>query len=197
MTAQLEFNSDAHEYHLDGRRLVSVTQIIRTVLPAFQANEYYLQRGRALHHATALLDDGKLDWSTVDEAILGRTRAWQKFRRDYPASTVAIEQKLVSKRYRFAGTADRVLFADECFIIADAKSTVAPQCIPQMGLYSLLWTENGGKPCRKAVAVELQDDEQYRCMWLSHAELRAAEQTGLAVLTVHNFALKHGIKERQ
>ena len=56
-----------------------------------------------------------------------------------------------------------------------------------MGAYSLLLQESPWKRCDKAVAVETHDDGTYKCRWFTKAELRRAEQTFLAFLTVGNW----------
>ena len=45
----LTFDEGAHAYTIDSRPVPSVTQVLRDVLPMFHAEEYYLQRGRAVH----------------------------------------------------------------------------------------------------------------------------------------------------
>lgn len=184
-----------HEYRLDGQRLPSVTQILRRVLPGWQAAEWYLQRGRALHHACRLLDCGDLDWSSVSPEIEPRIRAWQKFLRDAPAHMLGVEVPVASRAYRFAGTCDRMLvYPGNVLTVADLKSTVEPQVILQLGGYSLLWREAGkGTPAR-AVAVQLNEDASYRTRWLNAHELRRAEQTFLAALTIFNFMEMNNLK---
>lgn len=195
--SKLVFDEANHTYTIGGVRLPSVTQVLRSVFPAFQADEYYLQRGRALHHATVLLDQGLLDWSTVDEAILGRTKAWEKFRRDFKAEIVSMEKPLASERYRFAGCHDRLMFANRIYIMADLKSSVEPIVIPQLGAYSILNTENGGSQCKQAVAIELRENETYSCKWLSASELKRAEQVFIAALTCYGFMKSNGLTWRK
>ena len=192
--SDLAFNAEKHEYRLDGRLVPSVTQIIRAVLPGWQASEWYLQRGRALHHGCRLLDEGKLDWSTVSPEIEPRILAWERFRMESFSTVTAAEVPMACPRYCFAGTCDRVLSRyAEGDIICDLKSTIEAQVRVQLGAYSLLWAANGRKP-RKAVAVELRDNGQYRCLWIGERELRMAEQTFLAVLTTFNFMMANNIK---
>lgn len=193
------FDAETHTYTLGGRRLPSATQVIQALLPMPPVDEWYLQRGTATHHGCRLLDDGRLDWSTVDAEIEPRIRAWQKFRREWPAKLVANEQPLVHARLGYAGTVDRV-FRDPgglnpggLLTICDLKNSVSPQVYLQMAAYSLLWAANDGGTCQQAVAVELTEDATYRCHWMSRAELRRAEQQWLALLTVYGFAETHNL----
>ena len=198
----LTFDADSHSYHLDGKPVPHVTGIINRVCPGWQAADWYLQRGRALHEGARLLDAGQLDWSTVHPEIFNRLEAWQKFREQWPAEVEASEIPLASERYRFAGTLDRVFRfngntarpAGE-WVLCDLKSTIAPQVRIQLGFYALLWNAavRKGAALTRACAVELRDDGTYRCLWLNKDELRRAEQVAMACLTVYNFMAEHKV----
>ncbi|MDO8598041.1 MAG: hypothetical protein Q7R45_15640, partial [Sulfuricaulis sp.] len=122
------FDADRHEYRIGERIVPSVTQIIRAVLPGWQASEWHMQRGTALHHGCRLLDQGVLDWASVSPEIMPRVLAWQQFRLDAYATISAVEVQLASDRYWFAGTCDRVLARGvDSDIICELKSTVEPQ----------------------------------------------------------------------
>ncbi len=188
--ANVEFDETTHTYRLHGRVLPSVTAIIGRVLPGFQADDYYLQRGRALHHGCRLLDEGRLDWNSVSPEIAGRIQAFAKFRSDCPAETVARERSLAHSTYGFAGTLDLMLKQDR-LLVCDMKSTLTPQARLQLAAYSLLWKHNYGQTAGQtpggAVGVQLNDDGSYRTMWLNKQELATAEQTFLGALSVYGF----------
>src|SRR4051812_37520347 len=99
----LTFDAESHTYRLNGRVIPSVTTIINAILPGWQADEYYLQRGRAIHWGCALLDKNDLDWATVAPEIAPRVRAWQAFRTSYPARIEAIELSMAHATFRYAG----------------------------------------------------------------------------------------------
>ena len=71
--------------------------------------DFDLQRGTALHAATHYLDDGDLNWDTVDPVILGRLRAYQKFKDEVQPEILAIERVVVNPMYRYQGRLDRVM----------------------------------------------------------------------------------------
>lgn len=184
----LAFDASAHEYRLAGHKVPSVTQVINAILPGWQASEWHKQRGRALHHGCALADKGVLDWATVSPEIEPRLRAWLKFRAEAKADVVAIERKLGSRAYQFAGTLDRLLVI--CGggerVLCDLKSTIEePQILVQLGGYSLLLPP--GEKVRRAVGVELKADGNYSTRWVNQHELRRAEHHFLAVLTTFNL----------
>ncbi len=189
------FDPESHSYRLNGAVLPSVTTVIRSIVPGWDVGDYFLQRGRATHHGCHLLDAGTLDHETVAEEIRPRINAWAKFRADFPAEIVASEVPHAHPLFRYAGTVDRILKdARGDLIVADLKNSISCHVIPQLGAYSLVWIANHSKQLiRKAVAVELNENGTYRCQWLTTPELRRAEQTFLAMLTVYGFLKMHGI----
>ena len=193
--AVFTFDADAHVYRLNGAALPSVTSVIRAVVPSWEVGDYFLQRGRATHYGCHLLDAGTLDHDTVAEEIRPRIAAWAKFRADFPAEIVASEMPYAHKMFRYAGTLDRLLKDQHGdLLVADLKNSISPHVIPQLGAYSLLWTANHPtQKLRKAVAVELRDNGTYACQWLTAPELRRAEQTFLAMLTVYGFIQQHNL----
>src|SRR6185369_16884352 len=105
----VEFNADKHEYRIDGSVIPSVTQVIGTVLPGWQASQTKKDRGTAVHRMCSLLDDNKLEWDLVSKEIEGRVHAWRHFREDFPSTTVLNETSLAHPIHRYAGTLDRLL----------------------------------------------------------------------------------------
>lgn len=191
MTSRLEFDEESHRYTLDGKVLPSVTKIINNVLPTFQASQWHMDRGKRTHAACEWLDNG-CD-PEIDPEIYPRVNAWRKFRADYGGKIVANELRLASKLLRFAGTIDRVISTGKNLIIADLKNSVSPQVRLQLAGYSLLWKENNENSPKSAVAVELLDTGNYKCLWMDRHELRRAEQQFLALLSVYGFAETHNL----
>lgn len=183
----LTFHEADHSYWLDGRRLPGVTETISRLAPHWHVDEWYLQRGAAVHAAVDLHLQGELDPESVDSRIAGRVDAAIKFLHDSRLSKVLNECRIASRRYQFAGTLD-FLGADESdhLILADWKGSLSPHVEPQMGAYALLLEETGRK-CHRAVAVETHDDGSYKLRWFEKADLRRASQTFLAFLTVRNW----------
>ncbi len=193
---KLDFDPAEHAYRIDGVRVPSVTQVIRHVVPGFQADPYYLQRGTAIHHGCRLLDDGKLDWSSVAPEILPRIQAWEKFRHDWPAELVANEKPLGNPLLMFAGTLDRLFRWEGKLVLADIKSSFEPQSFLQLGGYANLVAGNSevGQRVHRGVVVEVRDDGTYRAEWRDQGALRRAEQQFLACLTIYGFMKTHNLK---
>ncbi|HEQ71945.1 MAG TPA: hypothetical protein ENN69_05605 [Spirochaetia bacterium] len=71
--------------------------------------EFYLNRGRAIHRATALYDLGRLDWPSVDPRIEPFVQGWVKFRKEVGGVITAIEQPVSNIALGYTGTFDRII----------------------------------------------------------------------------------------
>lgn len=107
MTPVLTFNEERHEYHLDGRLVPSVTQVLRgaglislvdfadeerklmvelgystaSLVPS-DILQHALARGTRVHKACHYLSEGLLDWDTVDDKDRGYVSAAAQFLAD-------------------------------------------------------------------------------------------------------------------
>src|SRR3990167_6869208 len=110
---KLVFDEESHRYLLDGNVIPSVTQVINSVFP-FEASGLAVQRsadfGKAVHKAIELDIQGKLNWGTVDEAILPYIKQWNQIYSVFDILTVQcqVEEVLLSKKYKFAGRVDLI-----------------------------------------------------------------------------------------
>lgn len=112
----LQFDRESHTFTVAGEVLPSVTTVLKDVgiIDTSQPwyDDYSRDRGTAVHAAIEILDtpgEGGMDWSTVDEPIVGYIRAWQAFLIESGAKILNVERRLWSPQYRFAGIVDRVL----------------------------------------------------------------------------------------
>lgn len=108
-----QFDDATHVYTLDGRRLESVTEILEGAglvdygfLPP-KVRTMALERGSAVHLATAFDDEGDLDEDSLDPAILPYLAGWRKFRSDEGAVFEQIEHRSYHPQFLYAGTKDR------------------------------------------------------------------------------------------
>lgn len=190
-----EFDEATHRYTLGRVRLPSVTETINCIVPQWKAGEWYLARGRAFHAAVHLLASGRLNWATVAPEIESRVRAVAKLLKDNNWIIKASEVRLASKKHWFAGTLDASVGEPTggLPIIVDWKSYLADAVIPQLGGYSLLYTENNhGKRLKIAVGIGIGDDGKPRYKWLIDSELRKAEAAFLHFHSTANWLRAHG-----
>lgn len=107
------FDETRHIYTLDGRVLPSVTGILEAAglidysfIPPATRN-MALARGSAVHLATAIDDEGDLDFEALDPALVPYVEGWRKFRRDTGFTPDQIEHRGFHRTHLYAGTKDR------------------------------------------------------------------------------------------
>ncbi len=136
---EIVFDPEPHTYTYRGVRYQSVSQIIRAaglsqdfsmVPPEIMAVAQH--RGRMVHLACQLFDEGRLDFSTVDERISGYVNAYILFRMEREVKMIDVERQLLSPDLGYAGTPDRVVWMDGRRAIIDLKT--AQQLSAGMGL---------------------------------------------------------------
>lgn len=115
MTEAFSFDAATHTYRLGERRLLGVTEILKDngfiEFPDFVSDEVLERardRGQDVHAARHLLDQGRLDWSTVADDIGGYIESYVAWRNLFRGIVVASEVPLVHRVYGFAGTPDMV-----------------------------------------------------------------------------------------
>jgi hypothetical protein len=117
----ITFRSDVHEYWLDGRRVPSVTEILKAtgVSTDFEALgamsdrlrgqiEFKRDLGSALHADIHAYDDGDLVWESVDERVLPYLDAWVSFRHNSGLKPVARERIVFHPSLHYCGTFDGI-----------------------------------------------------------------------------------------
>lgn len=161
---EIFFDAERHEYRVNGVRWPSVTEIISTVFgrPGWVADEWYLERGRAVHACAALIAQGK-DFEH-DERIAGQVAACRKFFSDFGErlSVVAVEQIVASEEYVYAGTFDMACTLDGQDVVVDWKTQINERAKLQVGAYAL--ARNGAcASAGRGLVVVLGEDGRYRC----------------------------------
>jgi hypothetical protein len=179
------FEEASHTYRIDGEPVPSVTQVLGDVLPGYQASEWHMQRGTAMHACAAMVAQGvEFDHDTQLE---GRVEALRAFFRDVPLKVQAVEQRLYSPTYRYAGTCDLVGELNCKRVVLDWKSTLTGAAKYQVAAYGQILGINYG------LAVEIREDGLYRMseVW----NLARAKAQWLSLLCAYYIRRECGIKE--
>jgi hypothetical protein len=104
------FDETTHTFRLGSTVLLSITQILKE--RGLINTDYFTpegrDRGKAVHDACWFLDDGDLDWKSVDPRILPRVKAYERFKKDVDFKPDIIEKRLYDPVNLFAGIPDRV-----------------------------------------------------------------------------------------
>ena len=163
-------DSESHVYtDTDtGRTIPGVTDIITEAgLSDFsRANPDVLRRaqdfGKAVHAACHLNDINDLDMGSLDPVLKPYLDAWIKWEKDTGFILESSEQIVYSKRYRYAGTYDRIGRIDGIKTLIDIKSgTTLPKTIAlQTAAYMEAYNEGKireGKIKRRLVVQLLEN----------------------------------------
>lgn len=106
----LAYDADAHEYRVDGERWPSVTEILQPLNELDGIPAEVLRRaadfGTNVHLAVHLINTGRLDRASLDEALAPYVHAWEQWLLDSGAVVVASEVRVLHPTLRYAGTMD-------------------------------------------------------------------------------------------
>lgn len=150
--------------------------------------EYDLSRGSALHKATEYLDEGTLDWSTVDPIILGRLRQYQRFKDEVRPAIGPIEKHVEHHAYHYQGTLDRLVSINDRLGVLDIKGpSMSPWQGVQVAAYAAACPVDGVRLARWTLHLS---DENYRLV--EHKD-RNDFEVFKAALTLCAFKEKHGL----
>lgn len=189
----LQYNDELHEYTVDGRRLPSVTEVLKGVGIIDTSQPWYTpyqrDRGKAIHLACEMLDtpgDGGLDWASMDARIIGYVRAWQTFLMESGAKVLNVERKLWSAEHGFAGTLDRVLWWNGLRTVVDIKTG---QSEPWHALQTAAYQILDGAATERA-CVYLRPDGKFRVG--VHPMREAANDRARFLAALATFNAKRG-----
>lgn len=185
------FDPESHTYRIDGRPVPSVTEVLADVIPGWQAGEWYLQRGRAVHACAALVAQG--EEFDHDPRIEGQVSAVRKFLRDTGYFPELIERPVFSRMYRYGGTLDLVVRESSRLLIIDYKATLTEAVPIQMAAYIHALWETCRVKVRYGLGVQLGEDGQYKCSEIQ--DLRRHKSEWLALLTAFNVRRRLGVKQ--
>ena len=96
-----------YSYH--GRPVRSISKILNVIYPLPpDLPAYYLERGKAVHSATVLIDEGRFDWDALDEKLKPFADAYQSFLDTSKVIVEASELTVVHPSYKYGARLDRI-----------------------------------------------------------------------------------------
>lgn len=177
----IEFNEELHEYRVDGRRVDSVTQILKAVYPNVysgispQVLDRKARLGTAVHKVVEFELQGRLDYATIHPEVRPYFESWLLWWNDLVAPTgFEIETRFYVPALDYTGTRDFNGTINGHQWIIDWKCTasevgthrlqLAGYSWPPLGEHrgSLYLQSNGSK----AKLVEYEDEQDFHD-WLS------------------------------
>jgi hypothetical protein len=179
MENKLNFEKETHIYTVNNKTIPSVSKIVNEVvgLP-YIADEWYLQRGNAIHKALALYIQGKLNENSIDERIQAYVENGKKAIKDLHLIPTLIETPLYHKTLNFAGTPD--LLSDT--ILIDWKTNHSDNSEIQLGGYILLLEDNKMN-VKKAYEISLEGQTYSICEY----KVSRCKSLFISVLNIYNW----------
>lgn len=184
----LEFDEARHVYTLDGRRATSVTEAL-SIVPHWEASDWYLDRGTQVHSAAAYIARGiDIDF---DPLIAGQVQACRAWIHDFQPKVMHVETRVASALYGYAGTLDLAIEVGGKPYLVDYKGTLSKSVQWQLGGYSVAAKEWLGISFKHGFGVELKQDGTYRTG--ETYDLVRAGREFLAFLGAYNSMKREGV----
>ncbi len=148
----LQFNSERHEYRLDGALIPSVTQILRPLTDheyryvAADVMERASALGTAVHRMIELDCAGILDEAALHDDLRIYLGQWRQFRAQSGFVPIHSEQRVCSRAFGYAGTLDLIGRLNGRIALIDAKrcASVPKTAGPQTAGYETAFREQSG-----------------------------------------------------
>lgn len=181
MIEEFVHDVEAHTYEFRGQRVISITDTLAdqgfvdySRIPA-SVREVALACGREVAKATQLLDEGRLQWSSLRETVewegktytwtLGRVLAYVEFKREFQFKPIVREQPFYDPTYGYAGRPD--CFGETAYGPATVQLKAGPvepwvglQTAAEARLFSL-----AGYESQKRIGVQLRADGTFKATW--------------------------------
>ena len=160
----IEFDELTHTYRMSGVVVPSVTQVLADVrlIDLSMVPEHFLEKacefGGIVHKATEYHDTGVLDETSIDDAVRGHVSGWAKFILDHSVQIFDIEMRVFSKKFKFAGTLDRIAMINDRLCVIDLKSGSKQKAYAcQTAAYAFAYNEMTGEKIRDRYCVYLSE----------------------------------------
>lgn len=169
----ISFKADTHEYFTEeGRKLYGVTHILQEagLIDLSKVPSDILERallfGTAMHKATELYDNDNLNEKTLDPSLRPFLDGWIKFKKETGFQIIEVEKHVVSLKYGYAGTPDRIGILRDKITVVDLKSgdELLPSSAIQTSAYENAYNEHKSvkEKARQRQIVRLYKDGTYK-----------------------------------
>jgi hypothetical protein len=187
---ELFFNESDHTYKIDASPVPSVTQVISEILGCgWQAEPWYLQRGKVIHRCAELIFKDKE--FQFDPRVAGEVAAIRKFKKEVNPEVKALEMRVYSTLHRYAGTLDLVGLLSNKLFLLDWKHSIDKIRVPlQLGGYAQAYKESNGIDINIGYGVHLKENGLYQMT--EAIDLRRSRPEFLALRTAYRIKEKCG-----
>jgi hypothetical protein len=191
-----KYNSERHEYQMDGQIVPGVTKIINHFFPIYSGIkdlEWYSLRGQTCHKTIELYDRGVLDPTSVNAVIMPYLKQWKACKKALKIEVLENESILFSKRFRFGGIRDKLVIVNDKLTLLDLKLVSVVDKVKaayQTAGYTILHNE-GVKfkdKIKKRLVIQLKENT-YKLFWFDNKQ---DEPEFLSLLSVFNILQREG-----
>ena len=171
---------------LQGTGLVDLSRIRPDVLEASS------KFGTAVHRATELWDLDTLDIDKLSAPLVPYLESWKKFKADYKIQEfIAIEKHVISEKWQYQGTLDRIADINGKLTLIDIKSsdTVLPATDLQTAGYKIAWEEETKQRIRQRWCVQVLESGYN----ITEFQSKTDETVFLSCVTLYNFKKGKGL----
>jgi hypothetical protein len=198
--SEVTFTEMPHEYRVAGVVVPHVTGVLADLEDWFgvapSVLEYASERGKLVHLATQMLDEGDLDEDSIDPVIAPFLAAYRQFKADAAPEWEGIEERVYHEQYGYCGTLDRrgvlkaVKGSPECILDLKCVATISPATGVQTSAYDAAAPKTRKK--RQRYALQLKPNGQYL---LKRYDDPSDWAVFTSLLNVHQWARRHGRQE--
>ncbi len=174
---EFEFNELEHIYTLRGRRIPSVSEILKSLnlrRDYKYATDEHLWRGTQIHKALEFHQKGTLNETILDPHISPRVEAWRRFEQETGFIPWGWERPLLDDIWGIAGKPDVWGAAHNEIWVVDYKSgCVDPSEGIKLAAYETLLVVNKLIPnnaCVRKMAVQLKPNRDYNLKTFDNEE---------------------------
>lgn len=197
----VKFDPIKHKYSVDGIPIPGVTKTLQEIglidfshVPA-ERLELALRFGTMVHLATELYDSGDLNDTKLDPNLRPYLDGWIKYKKDTMLVIEGIEERVMSKKYRYAGTLDRRVIKYGRRTVVDISTSVDFSIAKALQTEAYKQAYNEGKQIQDKIKdreiVLLNDKGTYK---LAPKEFYGKNDFNvfLSCLTFNNWRKSHG-----
>lgn len=160
--------------------------------------QFYLERGKLIHYATELYDNGEINRYDLDERIIPYIEGYKLFREEVGGKILHRERSVVSK-LGYKGRLDRVIKGSHAFkgeVIADIKTNEGDTATRlQLSAYQLAYSKNWRRT-RRAV-IELKGNGKYHFEMYSEDDNDSDMDGWLAALRLCKWKMRHEVMPKR
>lgn len=193
MSAVLQFDPDLHRYSVNGADVPSVTTILKDagMVDYSFCTEFARERGSKAHKAIHFAMENDLDETTVHPSLIPYVDAARAVVRDLGLSIVAVEKRIYSNAFGYAGTLDFLGGIKGKLWLIDWKTGDPPPATAlQLAAYADGHSEETGAHISRRYAARLKPDGTYNL--IPYTDRHDTEKFRAAV-TVAAWRKEHGL----